>query len=258
MTARWEPKSVSRQLLDLTHDIGKRDRNMVILAEGNTSQRLADGRVMVKASGSNMRKATKKDFVAVEVEPLIELIRSESATQKDLTAALTAGEHDGAVRRASIETLIHVAVQAIEPVAFVGHSHPTSVVGLLASVNAATAFDRAAYSDEAVVIGKPLFVPYAQPGIDLGRVFYHTLLEHYQRVGEMPQLILLGNHGIVAIAPTTAGVLGVSEMAIKGAEVRSIAANFGGVEPLSAESIEKFFARDDIAERRRHLSSGTH
>lgn len=256
LPAEWNPAAVSDDLLTLTNRLGEPARDLVILAEGNTSELLPDGRVMVKASGSNMRTATKDDFVIVEVDPLIDLITSESATQQDLTDALVAGEHNGKLRRASIETLIHVAVQAFQPSAFVAHTHPTTVVSLLASVQAATAYDHYAYSDEAVVIGRPLFVPYAQPGIDLGRVFYRALKARYEATQEMPSLILLGNHGIVAIAPSAEGTEGISEMAVKGAAVRIGAYSAGGVAPVPQASIEKFFARDDIVERRQNLAGG--
>jgi rhamnose utilization protein RhaD (predicted bifunctional aldolase and dehydrogenase) len=256
MTARHEPARVSADLLALTRSLGDPAKEQVILAEGNTSQLLDDGRLVVKASGSRMRDATADDFVVVDLPPLVDLIRSESATQADLTAALDAGEIDGRRRRGSIETLVHVAVQAVQPAAYIGHTHPTEVVGLLASSQAETAFARAAYSDEAVVIGRPLFVPYAQPGIDLGRLFFQRLVNHVERSGQLPQLVLLANHGIVAIAPTAEGVEGLCEMAVKAAKVRRIAWSVGELTPLTDEAIDTFFGRDDIVERRGNLSRG--
>ena len=257
MTAVWDPARVSPELLALTRSLGERELGLVILAEGNTSERLPDGRVVVKASGSNMRTATAEDFVVVDVDPLVELMRSPTATQADLTAALDAGEHNGRRRRASIETLVHVAAQAFAPTAFVGHTHPTAVVGLLASVHGPTAWDRHVYSDEAVVIGRPLYVPYATPGIDLGRVYLRALDEHVSTHGELPTLVLLGNHGIVVNAPSAAGVQAASEMAVKGAQVRVAAYSVGGVAPLDTASVEKFFARADVIERRARLGGGT-
>ncbi len=132
------------------------------------------------------------------------------------------------------------------------------MVGLLASIVGPSAWDRHVYSDEAVVIGRPLYVPYAQPGIELGRLFHRALARRYAETGELPALVLLGNHGIVAIAPTADGVQAVCEMAVKGAQVRQIAYSVGGVAPLSAESVDKFFARDDIAERRGQSRHGGH
>lgn len=256
MTAEWDPTLVSPELVALTNDLGEPARDLVVLAEGNTSQLLPDGRVVVKASGSNMRSATAEDFVVVDVEPLVDLMRDPRSTQDDLTAALDAGEHGGRRRRASIETLVHVAAQAFAPTAFVGHTHPTAVVGLLASVHAATAYDAFVYSDEAVVIGRPLFVPYAQPGVKLGRIYLEGLTRHWETHGALPQLVLLGNHGIVAHAPSPAGIEGVSQMAVKGAQVRTAAYAAGGVVPLPEDSVAEFFARDDIEERRRALAGG--
>jgi rhamnose utilization protein RhaD (predicted bifunctional aldolase and dehydrogenase) len=256
MTAVHLPGLVSQELIDLTRSLGRPERDLVILAEGNTSELLADGRVVVKASGSNMASATAEDFVTVDVAPLVDLLERADSTQAEVTAALDAGMVDGRRRRGSIEALVHVAVQAIAPSAFVGHTHPTAVVGLLASVHARAAYESWVYSDEAVVIGTPLYVPYAQPGIELGRVFYTALRERFDLTGELPQLVLLGNHGIVAIAPTAAGVDGISAMAVKGAQVRATAYAIGGVAPLPAASVAKFFARDDIAERRGNLAKG--
>lgn len=255
------PELVSDRLLQLTLSLGRPERELVILAEGNTSELLDEGTMVVKASGSSMASATRDDFVVVDVEALSGMLADPSATQADLTAALDVGEVAGRRRRGSIEALVHVAVQAVSPSPaasrFVGHTHPTAVVGLLASVHAADAYQQLVYSDEAVVIGMPLFVPYAQPGIELGRVFHQALSRRVQETGELPALVLLGNHGIVATAPTADGVDGISAMAVKGAQVRTAAYAAGGLAPLSDEAVAKFFARADVAERRSNISLGT-
>jgi rhamnose utilization protein RhaD (predicted bifunctional aldolase and dehydrogenase) len=256
MTARHAPDLVSQELIELTRSLGRPEREMAILAEGNTSERLADGRLVVKASGSNMASVTTADFVTVEVQPLVDLLTRPGTNQDEVTAALDAGVAGGKRRRGSIEALVHVAVQAVAPARFVGHTHPSAVLGLLASVHAATAYQEWVYSDEAVVIGRPLYVPYAAPGIELGRVFHLAVKERFQETGELPQLVLLGNHGIVAIAPTAGGVDGISAMAVKGAQIRAIAYAVGGVVPIPAASMGKFFARGDITERRGNLARG--
>jgi len=260
MTTQHCPELVSDELLSLTRSLGRPDRELVILAEGNTSERLADGRVVVKASGAGMATADEQDFVVVDVAELIALLEDPATDQTALSAALDAGEVAGRSRRGSIEALVHVSVQALSPAPalsrYVGHTHPTAVVGLLASVHADDAYRHHVYSDEAVVIGRPLFIPYSQPGIELGRVFHAALKQRVAQTGELPSLILLGNHGIVAIGPTPHGVDGISAMAVKGAKVRAIGYAVGGVAPLSDESVATFFARDDIARRRTDLAGG--
>ena len=266
MSTLWDPSLTTPELLGLTRLLGEPARDLAVLAEGNTSQRLDDGRLVVKASGANLGSATVEDFVVVDVDEVMAIVDDPASTQDDLTAALVAGttRPDGVPRRGSIETVVHAAVQQVaamlgagpDVARYIGHTHPTDVVGLLASVRAAEAWERIVYSDEAVVVGRPLFVPYATPGIDLGRIYASGLRQHAERHGALPQLVLLANHGIVAIAPTTAGVEAVSTMAVKGARVRAIAYAVGGLAPLTDEQVTKFFARDDIDERRTNLALG--
>ena len=265
MATTWEPGLISDELLALTHLLGEPTRDLAVLAEGNTSELLKDGRLAVKASGANLATATAEDFVLIDAAEVIAIVDNPAATQQQLTAAIVAENAtrpDGNPRRGSIETVVHAAVQAVgaelfgQSPRFVGHTHPTEVVGLLASVHAAEAWDRIVYSDEAVVIGHPLFVRYATPGIDLGRVYVAALRDYAHQQGALPQLVLLANHGIVAIAPTAAGVEAVSTMAVKGARVRTAAYSVGGLAPLSTENVTKFFAREDIDERRNNLALG--
>ena len=262
----WKPDLVSPALVAVTRLLGEPARDLVVLAEGNTSELLDDGRLVVKASGAGLAIATAEDFVVVDIDEVMAVVDDPSTSQADLSAVLVAAgtdRSDGAgPRRGSIETVIHAAVHTVARDAtvggarFIGHTHPTDVVGLLASTRAEEAWSRLVYSDEAVVVGRPLFVPYATPGLALGRIYATALREHVATSGALPQLVLLANHGIVAIAPTAAGVEAVSTMAVKGARVRATAYAVGGVEPLSDEDVEKFFARDDIAERRANLAQG--
>ncbi|SDN94685.1 Class II Aldolase and Adducin N-terminal domain-containing protein [Cryobacterium flavum] len=254
MVTIWQPELVTDDLVALTHSLGEPAKDLVILAEGNTSQRLADGRIVVKASGAYMSAVTRDDFVVTDVQPLIDLMDDATSTQEDLTEMLDAGEHTGTRRRASIETLVHVAVQSVQPTAYVAHTHPTSVLGLLASVHAESAFAQWVYSDEAVVIGTPLFVPYAAPGIALGRLFLQRLRDYVATRGELPSVVLLGNHGIVAIGGSAEAVEAITLMTVKGARTRVQALSIGGVIGLGDDTVAHYFERTDMAERRKNLA----
>lgn len=257
MTARIAPELVSNELLELTKRLGLPERDLVILAEGNTSELIDDDTIVVKTSGSSMSSATAANFVSVNIAPLLAVLRNPEASQDQLTAELDAGEVDGVRVRASIETLIHVAVRAYAPARYVAHTHPTAVVSLLASVHAETSFADAVYSDELMVLGRSLFIPYAQPGIELGQLFLERLGEHVEKFGEVPSLILLGNHGIVAISDSADGAEAISLMAVKSARVRLGALQAGGISSLSAEATAHYFDRPDFRERRAALTGTT-
>ncbi|MGM7698073.1 class II aldolase/adducin family protein [Microbacterium sp. A84] len=254
MTARIQPELVSAELVGLTRRLGRPERDLVILAEGNTSELFAEGTFAVKASGSSMEEATADNFVVVDVEPLLAILRDPAATQDDLTAALSAKSEDGRTVRASIESLVHAAVRAFAPVRYVAHTHPTDVVALLASAEAELAFAEPVYSEEYMILGRSLFVPYAEPGLKLGRVFLAHLEEYVQQHGETPSLVLLGNHGIVALSDSAAGAEAISLMAVKSARVRLGARLAGGVAALDAATTADYFDRPDFRERRANLA----
>jgi rhamnose utilization protein RhaD (predicted bifunctional aldolase and dehydrogenase) len=254
MATTWQPDLISEDLLALSLSLGEPAKDLVILAEGNTSKRLDDGRIAVKMSGANLATATREDFVVTDVDPLIALMEDSNTSQEDLTALLDAGEHDGLRRRGSIETLVHAAVQSVRPTAFVAHTHPTAVVGLLASVHAPTAFDEWVYTDEALVLGVPLFVPYAAPGIALGRLFLERLRAYADAKGELPSAVMLGNHGMVAIAGSAPAAEAITLMAVKGARVRLGALSVGGIRGLGSDAVSHYLERTDMAERRKNLA----
>jgi len=254
MTTQWNPSVVSDELLALTNRLGEPDLDLVILAEGNTSEVIGDDLIAVKASGAYMSSATKDDFVSVTVSEVVDLLEDPAGTQEQLTHVLDAGVQNGVRRRGSIETLVHASVRAFTTARFVAHSHPTPVISLLASVRAEDAFAVAAYSDEVVVIGTPLFVPYAPPGIALGRAFHERLRRHVEDHGSVPPLILLGNHGIVATSETAQGAEAISLMSVKAARVRLGAYSVGGVAGLDPEHVAAYWTREDFSERRDALS----
>jgi rhamnose utilization protein RhaD (predicted bifunctional aldolase and dehydrogenase) len=254
MATSWRPELVDDDLVQLSRSLGEPAKDLVILAEGNVSKRLDAGSIVIKTSGSYMSRSVPEEFVVTEIAPVMDMIDSSTATQKELSAVLDGGEHDGARRAASIETLVHAVVHSLAPATFVGHTHPTPIVGLLASIHAPRAFDEWVYSDEAVVIGRPLYVPYAEPGLALGRAFATALRAALAQNPEPPSLILLGNHGIVARGNSAESIEAITLMAVKGARVRLHALAAGGVVGLGRDTVDHYFDREDMSERRRRLS----
>ena len=56
-----------RTLVELSRTLGEPGRDLVILAEGNTSIRTGPDRMLVKASGSQLGTAADEDFVEVDI-----------------------------------------------------------------------------------------------------------------------------------------------------------------------------------------------
>jgi rhamnose utilization protein RhaD (predicted bifunctional aldolase and dehydrogenase) len=249
-TAR--PQDVPDELVALTRRIGDPAADLVVLAEGNTSVRLDGDRFAVKASGSRMDTAEAGDFVVGELPELVDVLERGGTDQETLSRLLSAGGS-----RASIETLVHVVALAAGAT-WVAHTHPTAVVGLLAVREAEELWSAPLFPDEAVVLGEPVWVPYAAPGIALGTAVHRAVRDRLDRDGAPPRLVLLGNHGIVALGATAAEVETITTMAVKAARVRSVGLGAGHLAPLDVEHARELAGRPDEAARRTLLgrSSG--
>jgi rhamnose utilization protein RhaD (predicted bifunctional aldolase and dehydrogenase) len=244
-TAR--PSDVPGELVELTRRLGDPAADLVVLAEGNTSTRLDGDRFAVKASGARMDAAEAEHFVVGELAELLAVLDGGAADQRTLTELLSAG---GA--RASIETLVHVAALAAGAT-WVAHTHPTAVVGLLAVAGAEELWAAPLFPDEAVVLGEPVWVPYAAPGLALGQAVHAAIRERCERDGVPPRLVLLGNHGIVALGATATEVETVTTMAVKAARVRGVALAAGTPAPLDRTHARELAGRPDEAARRTML-----
>lgn len=264
MTATWNPAAVPEDLVAMSRRLGDPAADLVVAAEGNTSARLPDGRFAVKASGTRMEAAEAADFVVVEPEPLLAALDRPDTDQHRLTALLTAAPGkppagpavtaSAAPVRASIETLVHLAALEHAGATWVAHTHPTAVVGLLATRDAGALWEAPLFPDEAVIVGRPAWVPYTEPGLALGRAVAAALRSHLDAEGAPPRLVLLGNHGIVALGSTPAEVETVTAMCVKAAKVRAAALATGRpLAPLPAEHAAALRARPDEAERRAYL-----
>jgi rhamnose utilization protein RhaD (predicted bifunctional aldolase and dehydrogenase) len=104
-----------------------------------------------------------------------------------------------------------------------------------------------------VVLGEPVWVPYAAPGLALGRATHAAIRERCERDGVPPRLVLLGNHGIVALGATATEVEAVTTMAVKAARVRGVALAAGTPAPLDRDHARELAGRPDEAARRTML-----
>lgn len=249
MTFAVRPSEVPAELVALTRRIGDPAADLVVLAEGNTSLRLGDDRFVVKASGSRMDVAEPGDFVIGDLPELVEVLERGGTDQKTLSRLLSAGDS-----RASIETLVHVVALAAGAT-WVAHTHPTAVVGLLAVREAEELWSAPLFPDEAVVLGEPVWVPYAAPGIALGTAVHVAVRDRLDRDGVAPRLVLLGNHGIVALGATATEVETITTMAVKAARVRSVGLGAGTLAPLDVEHARELAGRPDEAARRTRLGA---
>jgi rhamnose utilization protein RhaD (predicted bifunctional aldolase and dehydrogenase) len=246
--------SVLDQLVELSHELGREDRRLAILGEGNTSADCGDGSFWIKGSGSRLATIRAEQFCRVRAEDVLQILDRPEISERDLDAALAASLAEPSKFKPSIETLLHALCLMRGEAKFVGHTHAESALAILSSRHGAEPFLRHIFPDAVVMCGRaPMVVPYADPGLPLAIAFRESLERFWAEHKSPPKLVLMVNHGIVALGQTASEVLNITLMAQKWARVLLDALAIGGAEFIPDESAQRLDARLDEHYRRRQL-----
>jgi rhamnose utilization protein RhaD (predicted bifunctional aldolase and dehydrogenase) len=244
-----------RALLDLSHEIGREDRRLAILGEGNTSARLGADRFAIKASGCHLGTMTEADVTICDSAAVLALLDKKTLADDELNQALLDARVGGQGKKPSIEALFHAWLLSLPDVNFVGHCHSLAANQILCSPRARDFAERRLFPDEVVYCGQAsVFVPYLDPGLVLAREIRDRTNTFMQQQHHPPRLIHLQNHGIIALGSTPAAVLACILMATKAAAIFMGAAALGGPNFLSPQQVERIAGRPDEAYRLRELN----
>ena len=243
-----------QSLLALSHQLGGERLRMAILGEGNTSVRIDEETFAVKASGSNLASLTDADVTHCVFSRLLPLLDKSAATDVEVDQALLAARLDADTKKPSIEALFHAYLLTLPGVRCVGHVHAIAVNQILCSPRAREFAESRACPDEIVMCGvESVFVPYAEPGLGLSQAIRREVVAFVKRTGRDPKIILLQNHGIIAVGASPKAVLGSLLMAEKAAEIFVGAAALGGPVFLTTEQCERIAGRPDEHYRQKML-----
>jgi len=249
--------TILSELITLSHDLGREERHLVILGEGNTSADCGDGTFWVKASGSRLADIDASGFCRVHLDGVLDLLNTEHLSDDEVAAGLRRALVGDSQRQPSVETFLHALCLAEGGARWVGHTHPLSVNGILCSRLGAEPFLGHLFPDAIVVCGKaPAVVPYVDPGFALANAVRDAIRRHQDMHGCSPKVLLMVNHGLVALGRTSQEVLNITLMMDKWARVLQVAYTFGGVRFLSEEDVTRIDTRADERYRRRHMAEG--
>lgn len=245
---------MSAELLELAHAVGRPEMQLAILGEGNVSQRIATGRMLVKATGSNLGRCTDADLVEVDTSGILALLDDPEAGDEQVEQSLMQARIRRDAKRPSVEALLHAVVLDAGAGAAC-HTHPVSVNGILCSDRAELLVRGSLFPDQIVVLGqRSVLIPYIDPGLELARVVRTQLVDFVAEHGQLPKVVYLQNHGIFAIGEDPAECLRITEMADKFARILAGALAVGNPIFLSGADADRIENRADEHYRRRILN----
>lgn len=250
------PADKLTSLLKLSHDLGREERDLAILGEGNTSCRVDAETFLVKASGSSLANLQENQLVACRFSVLLPLLKAEELSDAEVEKALLASRVDQSQPKPSVEAVFHAYFLTLPGIEVVGHTHPIAVNAALCAGDA-TARRFAAerrFPDEIVCCGaKSALVPYVDPGIKLAQAIQRETEQFITAENRPPRLVLIQNHGLIALGATTGSVLAATLMAEKTARIFLGAESLGGAVPLTPQNVARIDSRPDEHYRQKML-----
>ncbi len=244
---------VRETLIQLSHELARPEHRLAILGEGNTSARVDEDTFLVKASGSELRSLQPDKLVQVRFDRVLALLEQgldDAATHEVLLAARV----DANAAKPSVETSFHAWLLRQEGVHFVGHTHSIEVNKILCSDKAELFATQRLFPDEIVCCGpRSLLIEYVDPGTLLAIAIREGWQSFVGENGFAPRLILLQNHGMIAVGASAGAVLATTFMAIKAAEIFNGACANGKIVFMPEHEVQRIYSRQDEHYRQRML-----
>ena len=238
--------TVVEALVWLSRSLGNPAADLAILAEGNASAKHGDT-FWVKASGYELASLDSDGLVSVDLPRAAAFLDEpdlDDTKTREVLACLTLSRTR---QLPSVETFMHAYLLTLPGVSFVGHSHPTALLGLLCTGRAREFAGQRLFPDEIVCCGpQSAFVPYTDPGLPLAKAVRDSVVKYADRRGEIPRTIWIENHGLIAVGQSPREVLAAHLMSAKAAQVTLDALASGlDVKPLTPAQIERIHNRPD-------------
>ena len=243
------------ELVALSRRLGDPAMDYAILGEGNSSAAVDRDTFFVKASGVSLRDIPESGFVRVRRAPILELLERPTVTDDEIRDGMLAARVDTlSPIRPSVETLFHAYLLSLPGIQFVGHTHPTVVNAVLCSRGAEEAVSGRLFPDEIVCCGPaPCWVPYVDPGQPLAREMRDRVERYIDEFNVPPRIILMKNHGLIALGRTPGEVENATMMYVKTARILLGTYALGGPEFLTPENVNRIYTRPDEKYREKQI-----
>lgn len=240
------------ELVEMSRNIARPEMDAVILGEGNTSARIDGESFYVKGSGQYMAKAGREGYVEVLFAPALATLDGPDLTDEEIKERLMTCCKDASGNiRPSVETILHAFLLTLPGVNFVAHTHPTAVNTILCSNKAEEVYRGRIFPDEIVYCGiEPLYIGFIDPGIPLARALRTKVNAYLDKHRVAPKVILIQNHGFIALGKNPHECEAITAMGIKTARVLAGTYIFGGPRYFTEEVVNRIYTRPDEAYRR--------
>lgn len=229
----------NNELLGLAHWVGTHPSRLAIGSEGTVAATLPNGTFAVSAAQANLSRLESGSLVELDLAKARALIALEDVTPEQLAE----NQINPAAPKPCADALAYADLFAFEGVHFAAHTQPIPINQVICSPRARQFSDRRNLPHEILACGQAsVLVPFMPPGLPLAKEMRRKIALWRDRYKTTPKLILIQNHGMIALGETVEEVQNITEMAVKYAEIFVGAAMMGGPEFLKPNYVTQIDA----------------
>lgn len=230
---------MSNELLELAHWVGNHPSRLAIWNEGSVAATLPRGTFAVSAAGANLARLDSGNMVEFDQARAQALIALDDVTPEKIAEAQT----NPAAPIPCADALAFADLFAFDGIHFAAHTQPVPVNQVICSPRARQFSDRRNLPHEILACGQAsVLVPFMPPGLPLAKEIRRKIALWRDRYKTIPKLILIQNHGMIALGETVEEVKLITEMTVKYAEIFVGAAMMGGPEFLKPNYVTQIDA----------------
>ena len=222
------------ELLKISHYAGERF-DLVQAGGGNSSVKIANGQMLIKASGISLSEMTAESGIAKVNVKLVQAILQNSALQansnkrerEQASLALLLETAAGSKELPSIESFLHAFTDIVTL-----HTHPILCNALSCRRDGKTLLEE--------LFPAALVLEYCTPGYENAVQYLKKLQEFELKYSKKPAITFIQNHGLVVSGKTADEVISLNENVIsKIAEYLEVTPDFYLTESNSLASLRK-------------------
>ena len=193
------PTPILQDLLTLSHDLGREDRGLAILGEGNTSARLSDDTFLVKASGACLGASRKRALSSAVSPHCCQCWKRTACPTSRLTTPFSPPvliPRQKAFRRSRLPCLAALPArhQFRRP-------HPRNDCQSNPMLARARRILRssACFPTKSSAAARLGLLPYTDPGLKLAQAIRRETEAFIRTQKRPPRVILMQNHGLITL-----------------------------------------------------------
>jgi rhamnose utilization protein RhaD (predicted bifunctional aldolase and dehydrogenase) len=215
------------ELITLAQRLGNHPARLALWAEGAVASKCPNGKFAVSAAGANLGRLEAGQLVELDLARMQAFLALDEAPEEKLAEAKT----DPAGPAPDAGAFMFADLFAFEQIQVAAHTQPIAVNQVLCSPRARQFADRRNLPHEILACGQAsVLVPFFPPGLPLAKEIKRKIVLWRDRYKIVPKLILLQNHGMIALGESIDEVVMITEMTVKFAEIFLGAAMLGGPE----------------------------